>query len=69
MIKAYWRLKEAGIIITSVVDHAVNESIYLDDPDGNGVELYWDRPEELWWDANGNLKMSYQSVDPETFLK
>jgi catechol 2,3-dioxygenase len=69
MIKVYQRLKEAGITITSVVDHAVNESIYLDDPDGNGVELYWDRPEEFWWDENGNLKMSYQSVDPEIFLK
>lgn len=69
MIKVYQRLKAADLIITSVVDHGVNESIYLNDPDGNGVELYWDHPEEHWWDQNGSLKMGYQSIDLETFMK
>lgn len=67
MIKVYERLKAAGITITAVVDHVVNESIYLDDPDGNGIELYWDRSEAHWWDENGNLKMGYQVLDQENF--
>ena len=42
------RLTEAGIPITGASDHGVSEALYLDDPDGNGVELYWDRPREQW---------------------
>ena len=34
----------AGYPITGSADHGVSEAVYLDDPDGNGVELYWDRP-------------------------
>ena len=42
------RLTEAGIRLTGASDHGVSEALYLDDPDGNGVELYWDRPQEDW---------------------
>ncbi len=42
------RLTEAGIRLTGASDHGVSEALYLDDPDGNGVELYWDRPQEEW---------------------
>jgi catechol 2,3-dioxygenase len=42
------RLAEAGAPLTGASDHGVSEAIYLDDPDGNGVELYWDRAEEEW---------------------
>jgi catechol 2,3-dioxygenase len=42
------RLTEAGIQLTGASDHGVSEALYLDDPDGNGVELYWDRPQEDW---------------------
>ena len=42
------RLIEAGIRLTGASDHGVSEALYLDDPDGNGVELYWDRPQEEW---------------------
>jgi catechol 2,3-dioxygenase len=42
------RLFEAGIDLTGASDHGVSEAIYLDDPDGNGLELYWDRPREEW---------------------
>jgi len=42
------RLADAGIPITGASDHGVSEAIYLNDPDGNGVELYWDRPEAEW---------------------
>lgn len=40
------RLKAAGIRLEGASDHGVSEALYLRDPDGNGVELYWDRPQE-----------------------
>ncbi len=42
------RLLEAGYPLTGMSDHGVSEAIYMDDPDGNGVELYWDRAREDW---------------------
>jgi catechol 2,3-dioxygenase len=42
------RVLEAGVRITGASDHGVSEAIYLRDPDGNGVELYRDRPREEW---------------------
>jgi len=42
------RLVDAGIPLTGASDHGVSVALYLDDTDGNGVELYWDRPEEEW---------------------
>jgi catechol 2,3-dioxygenase len=45
---ALQRVAEAGVPISGASDHGVSEAIYLSDPDGNGVELYWDRPREQW---------------------
>jgi catechol 2,3-dioxygenase len=42
------RVLEAGIQLDGASDHGVSEALYLRDPDGNGVELYWDRPREEW---------------------
>jgi catechol 2,3-dioxygenase len=42
------RLIDAGVPLTGASDHGVSEALYLDDPDGNGVELYWDRAKEDW---------------------
>jgi catechol 2,3-dioxygenase len=42
------RLSEAGVPLSGASDHGVSEALYLDDPDGNGVELYRDRPREEW---------------------
>ncbi len=42
------RVLDNGVELTGAADHGVSEAIYLDDPDGNGVELYWDRPREEW---------------------
>jgi catechol 2,3-dioxygenase len=42
------RLRNARIPLEGASDHGVSEALYLRDPDGNGVELYWDRPRELW---------------------
>ena len=63
------RLIKAGIPIGGASDHGVSEAIYLDDPDGNGVELYWDRPREEWpLDAAGNLTMFTKRLDLEGLL-
>jgi catechol 2,3-dioxygenase len=45
---ALQRLTDAGIGLSGASDHGVSEALYLDDPDGNGLELYWDRPQEEW---------------------
>ena len=42
------RLSEAGVRLSGASDHGVSEALYLSDPDGNGIELYWDRPREDW---------------------
>jgi catechol 2,3-dioxygenase len=42
------RLRDARIPLAGASDHGVSEALYLDDPDGNGIELYWDRPRERW---------------------
>lgn len=63
------RLIDAKYPITGVSDHGVSEAVYLDDPDHNGVELYWDRPKELWpLDENGGLTMFTKRLDVESLL-
>ncbi|RXK62063.1 glyoxalase [Lacibacter luteus] len=64
------RLLEAKYPLTGASDHGVSEALYLDDPDGNGVELYWDKPKEQWpFDANGQLEMVTKRLDLEGLLK
>ena len=48
LAEAVKQVMDAGIPLTGASDHGVSEAIYLDDPDENGVELYWDRPEDRW---------------------
>ncbi|HEX6914536.1 MAG TPA: VOC family protein [Chitinophagaceae bacterium] len=63
------RLLEAKYHISGASDHGVSEAIYLDDPDGNGVELYWDKPREQWpFDAAGNLQMITIHLDLNDLL-
>ncbi len=63
------RLAEAGIPLDGASDHGVSEALYLRDPDGNGIELYWDRPEADWpRDASGALAMVTQRLDLEALL-
>lgn len=67
---ALQRLQEAGYPLTGAADHGVSEAIYLDDPDGNGVELYWDKPHEQWpLDAAGNLQMVTEHLDLQALLQ
>lgn len=59
----------AGIPIEGAADHGVSEAIYVSDPDGNGVELYRDRPEAEWpRDAAGHLAMVNDPVDLKELL-
>ena len=61
---AYQRLVDANYPLTGSADHGVSEALYMDDPDLNGVELYWDRPKELWpLDAEGNVSMKTDHLD------
>ena len=58
------RVVDAGVPLTGAADHGVSEAVYLDDPDGNGVELYRDRPEADWpRDAEGGLAMVNAPLD------
>ena len=64
------RIIEAKYPITGASDHGVSEAIYLDDPDGNGVELYWDRPRDQWpFDEKGNLAMFTKRLDFESLME
>jgi len=64
------RLLAAGIEIDGAADHGVSEAIYLRDPDGNGVELYRDRPKEQWpRTPDGSLAMFTRPLDLEKLLK
>jgi catechol 2,3-dioxygenase len=63
------RLLDAKYLLTGTADHLVSEAIYLDDPDGNGVELYWDRPRESWsYLPDGSIKMATLQLDVEDLL-
>ena len=64
------RLVKAGILLDGASDHGVSEALYLRDPDGNGVELYWDRPNEQWpRDPDGGVAMYTRALDVEALLK
>lgn len=64
------RLLKAQYPLTGASDHGVSEALYLNDPDGNGVELYWDRPKELWpKKSDGSLEMFTRALDLEDLLK
>lgn len=64
------RLLDANYPLTGASDHGVSEALYLDDPDRNGVELYWDRPREQWpLDAAGKLTMFTHRLDLQGLLR
>jgi catechol 2,3-dioxygenase len=63
------RLQAAGIPLTGASDHGVSEALYLNDPDQNGVELYWDRPPDAWpRTPDGQLQMFTRPLDLESLL-
>lgn len=67
---ALQRLISANISLDGASDHGVSEALYLRDPDDNGVELYWDRPQEAWpRTPEGELTMFTQRLDLTGLLK
>ena len=63
------RLIASNIVLDGASDHGVSEALYLHDPDGNGVELYWDRAQNLWPRApDGTLSMYTKRLDLDTLL-
>jgi len=63
------RVLDAGVPLEGAADHGVSEAIYLRDPDGNGVELYRDRPERDWPRApDGSIAMQTGALDLERLL-
>ncbi len=63
------RLINAGIPLEGAADHGVSHALYLRDPDGNGVELYWDRPMEEWpRTPEGELAMVTLPLDLKALL-
>lgn len=64
------RVLAAGIELEGASDHGVSEALYLRDPDGNGVELYWDRPKEKWpRTTDGGINMFTRTLDLDGLLK
>ena len=67
---ALYRVIQAGIELDGASDHGVSEALYLRDPDENGVELYWDRPEAEWpRKPDGTLAMFTKRLDLEELLR
>lgn len=70
LAQALRRLIAAEVALDGAADHGVSEALYLRDPDGNGLELYRDRPEAEWpRDAAGNLAMFTAPLDLEDLLR
>ena len=63
------RLADAGVGLDGASDHGVSEAVYLQDPDGNGIELYRDRPREEWpRDSDGEVQMFTRPLDLRSLL-
>ena len=66
----YNQLLQHDYPLTGMADHGVSEALYLDDPDRNGIELYWDREKSEWpYDKNGQLQMYTRPLDMKGLLK
>ena len=63
------RVLDTGVPLQGASDHGVSEAIYLADPDGNGVELYWDRPRAEWpRDGDSGVTMYSRRLDLDALL-
>jgi catechol 2,3-dioxygenase len=62
------RLRDAGVALTGASDHLVSEALYLQDPDGNGIELYADRDPAIWPRTDGEIRMATLPLDIESLL-
>ena len=70
LASALRRLIDSGIELDGASDHGVSEALYLHDPDMNGIELYWDRPEEEWpRNSKGGIEMVTEPLDLDDLLR
>ena len=68
LARAVKRILERGYPIVVGQDHGVSVSVYLSDPDANGIELYYDRPRKEWFDSRGNPNIKAEPFDPRDLL-
>ncbi|HCD52348.1 MAG TPA: glyoxalase [Balneolaceae bacterium] len=69
LAEIFKRVYESGHPITGASDHGVSEAIYMNDPDENGVELYWDRPKDQWpKKSDGSIEMFTHPLDLQNLL-
>jgi len=69
LAEIFVRLRDHKYPLSGASDHGVSEALYLDDPDGNGVELYWDRPKEEWpRKEDGSVEMFTKPLDLQSLL-
>jgi catechol 2,3-dioxygenase len=69
LAQAVERVLAAGVPLDGASDHGVSEALYLRDPDGNGIELYWDRPQEQWpLEPDGTVRMFTAPLDVQSLL-
>jgi catechol 2,3-dioxygenase len=67
-VRAIQRLFDHGYPIDEARDHGGTVSVYLQDPDGNGIELYYDLPRETWFDAQGQPVLKNEAINPQDLL-
>jgi catechol 2,3-dioxygenase len=68
LARAVQRLLDHGVAVDHATDHGANVAVYLDDPDGNGVELSYDRPRASWFDADGRPVLRADRLDLRDLL-
>jgi catechol 2,3-dioxygenase len=68
LVRALRRLLDHGVPVDHATDHGGTVSLYLEDPDGNGIELYYDRPRADWFDADGRPVLKADHFDPMELL-
>lgn len=69
LARALKNVVEHGVRIDGASDHGVSQAVYFDDPDGNGIEVYWDRAPEDWpRDADGSIAMTSRPLDVPALL-
>jgi len=68
LARVFSHLLQSGYPLQGAADHLVSEALYLADPDGNGIEIYRDRPKESWPVRNGQIQMATDPLDAEGIL-
>jgi catechol 2,3-dioxygenase len=68
LAEMFVRLRDAGVGLSGASDHLVSEALYLTDPDGNGIEIYWDRDPSTWPRRNGQIEIQTLPLDLDSLI-